>query len=960
MPENQHSSSNGTIHAETSFLNPYHFFPLPDATTINGFLSRDDATTVLKPGSQQDEPDQQPSEADDGKPAAASSPATGSQSAEPDSRAHALRHDMFGPGLHSGRIICQLETVTPCVFGNEHLAVPSIKGNNGQADLQWGSFVENLRLRRPDGSRSLVPAIAATTLKGAISSVAEATSGSAMRVLNNTPLSYRSATDEVRTAVAMVVEVQGDHGRMQRKLLPLTFPRLQLVEKGAPLTAVNPRISGESSVDWLAFLEEPSRKAWARLSSKCDDAGGQCRLTLPVYLNGYGPEDTDRRPMHQFTQPHGFLASKPTPESHCHSNFGQLWSCHVASVGFTPHDEQGVPGVRWSGGQSVLHFGSRDRNRNYPLTIAAPADLSPTLVSSSDANSIVSNGQDRIGILRRLSPPRDPRGKDRQLKALGSKYHELFIPIDALIDHDSGRIDVDQFETQFLNAEHVCARFDALAAEIGEREKDSRPFRLMGQGQGKLRLRHGDLVHFRLRPLSDEALHDDTVLPEVDSVSISAIWREDAHRVFDYFGGDSDEDGESRNGQPNPLSELLPWSPRRKTISPAEALFGFVDGTGRKAEDEIGELRTLAGRVRFSAAYVDTEADADGNWELTRKQHRVRLPDKYKNCFPLEILSSPRPPCPEMYFQMSADNGKQQRVTREAMRACRPGQVPEPVAGTEEESTEEGGISDVGTLPQLMGRKTWLHQPGASQPDADGWYSWETRSADSANQKSVVRPLKPELQFHFHVDFENLTEDELSLLLFALRPTEEFRHRLGYGKPLGLGSVKISPACVLLVDREERYRNSRKLLAASPDRYSKAWIAMSLYMSNWPDRYRKEQQASLSLLSSSRQCGSVEELHGGVQRRSNCATETIGRAIELLGSLEAVEQFLAEQPESVIDYPRGTRMKRGRPDKSGYVWFQNNRDAHQNEFDPQFLRPITESTESLKELELKANQRTMR
>jgi len=44
--------------------------------------------------------------------------------------------------------------------------------------------------------------------------------------------------------------------------------------------------------------------------------------------------------------------------------------------------------------------------------------------------------------------------------------------------------------------------------------------------------------------------------------------------------------------------------------------------------------------------------------------------------------------------------------------------------------------------------------------------------------------------FTFEVDFINLTEDELAFLTYSLVLEESLRHKLGYGKPYGLGSIK--------------------------------------------------------------------------------------------------------------------------------------------------------------------------
>lgn len=46
--------------------------------------------------------------------------------------------------------------------------------------------------------------------------------------------------------------------------------------------------------------------------------------------------------------------------------------------------------------------------------------------------------------------------------------------------------------------------------------------------------------------------------------------------------------------------------------------------------------------------------------------------------------------------------------------------------------------------------------------------------------------------FRFTVDFQNLTEDELTYLTYTLVLEKDLRHHLGYGKPYGLGSTQIN------------------------------------------------------------------------------------------------------------------------------------------------------------------------
>lgn len=75
---------------------------------------------------------------------------------------------------------------------------------------------------------------------------------------------------------------------------------------------------------------------------------------------------------------------------------------------------------------------------------------------------------------------------------------------------------------------------------------------------------------------------------------------------------------------------------------------------------------------------------------------------------------------------------------------------------------------------------------------------------DNDSQHTRIRPVKPGMRFTCKIRFENLTDTELGALLFALDLPENHHHKLGMGKPLGLGTVKITPT-LYLSNRKERY-----------------------------------------------------------------------------------------------------------------------------------------------------------
>lgn len=88
--------------------------------------------------------------------------------------------------------------------------------------------------------------------------------------------------------------------------------------------------------------------------------------------------------------------------------------------------------------------------------------------------------------------------------------------------------------------------------------------------------------------------------------------------------------------------------------------------------------------------------------------------------------------------------------------------------------------------PEIRGRKFyWHHAPTTMSPYLD--------DPDSATIRHVhVRPLNYG-KFTFKVYFNNITETELQKLLWVLEigGRESHAHKIGMGKPLGLGSVQI-------------------------------------------------------------------------------------------------------------------------------------------------------------------------
>ena len=124
--------------------------------------------------------------------------------------------------------------------------------------------------------------------------------------------------------------------------------------------------------------------------------------------------------------------------------------------------------------------------------------------------------------------------------------------------------------------------------------------------------------------------------------------------------------------------------------------------------------------------------------------------------------------------------------------------------------------------PGNIKRKFYHHHPGATQLVAPH---------PGITQTTTVRPAPPGTSFHFTVDFTNLRDDELNLLLYCLALEEQvtvrlspaalgrdegsvelngpLRHKMGGAKPHGAGSVHIRITKMQLCrDATARYRGN--------------------------------------------------------------------------------------------------------------------------------------------------------
>lgn len=205
--------------------------------------------------------------------------------------------------------------------------------------------------------------------------------------------------------------------------------------------------------------------------------------------------------------------------------------------------------------------------------------------------------------------------------------------------------------------------------------------------------------------------------------------------------------------------DLVPDELRNAPLDLAEVMFG-----------KVGRNEIIKGRVFFE----DAVATNGG-------------PDWFEETLVPRILSAPKPTTFQHYLTQDGTKGKDALTTY---------------------------LADEHTA--IRGHKLYWHrweQNGAvSQVKEANNHDSLVQDLQGASpqdtQHTVIRPVKPRVTFSERIRFENLTELELGALLEALCLPEGCHHRMGMGKALGLGSVRIT-ALLQLVDRAGRYRSWR-------------------------------------------------------------------------------------------------------------------------------------------------------
>lgn len=203
-------------------------------------------------------------------------------------------------------------------------------------------------------------------------------------------------------------------------------------------------------------------------------------------------------------------------------------------------------------------------------------------------------------------------------------------------------------------------------------------------------------------------------------------------------------------------------------IDLVDNIFGYV----KDQKQPKNGKQAVAGRVYFTdATFVSTKS------ELWVSQDPITP----------KILASPKPTTFQHYLVQDRERGHNPDSRRTL--------------------AHYGTSSPEDTV--IRGHKLYWHKKGTTQQEIEEHPDSSVADWSKDTQHTQIRPVNPGVIFAFRIYFENLDSVELGALLWVLTlPAQEgdkrYRHKLGMGKALGMGSVYIKPQLVLSRRRDAK------------------------------------------------------------------------------------------------------------------------------------------------------------
>jgi len=242
----------------------------------------------------------------------------------------------------------------------------------------------------------------------------------------------------------------------------------------------------------------------------------------------------------------------------------------------------------------------------------------------------------------------------------------------------------------------------------------------------------------------------------------------------------------------NLLSEELRPATQIEKLSPADRVFGWV----KQGEGEKGAYK---GNLRISTIQCDSE---DAVEQFLGKG------------LPLTILGQPKPQQARFYISKDDQGTPLDPLERETLKedsyhkdyhlrgrkvyphhANLPSQYWDNPTEDRTQKDQEGYFQEYRrpheAVYEEVERGNKIEKKICTKADGTFVLDLEKEQQDDQN-RSIQAWVKPNVTFSFNIDVTNLSDVELGALLWLLSLPEAHYHRLGGGKPLGFGSVKLA------------------------------------------------------------------------------------------------------------------------------------------------------------------------
>lgn len=188
----------------------------------------------------------------------------------------------------------------------------------------------------------------------------------------------------------------------------------------------------------------------------------------------------------------------------------------------------------------------------------------------------------------------------------------------------------------------------------------------------------------------------------------------------------------------------------------------------------------------------------DGVYESNQVDYGPKLPAPLRQCPQSGGL------CPACrMFGLVADNallvGRVQCTDAVASHIVEHSSVFTPILSTPKPRHDAWYLSDDGR--QVRGRKFYFH----CRPEDVKSLSRLVQTRSGQAQNARITPVGIGSVFAFRVHFTSLEDDELALLLYAIALEDGVRHKFGYAKPAGYGSVRLQVESLTRQRMSDRY-----------------------------------------------------------------------------------------------------------------------------------------------------------